>query len=355
MKIVHFDADKITADYLNKHPINDAQTIITSEGIDRLSKETYDQVKDADVITVFVHTETRMDEHTLGKFPNLKLLCTRSSGYDHIDMDYCTSRGIVVCRVPRYGEATVAEFAAGLLLNVTRKIYHARNDMRNGNVRMNDYLGFDLCGKTIGIIGFGAIGKHMGKIAQGFGMKVVAYDLYQDTEYAKKNNIEYATLNELFAKSDVISLHAPSTKENYHLINEESFAKMKDGVVIINTGRGDLIDSEALYKAIASGKVYGAGLDVLENEDFIIHDDIILKDKAVTMDYAINTIANNKLIHHRDVIVTPHAAFNSIDAVHRILDTTLENIRGFMSGVINNCIIKEPIHINYVDVTTTVK
>lgn len=341
MKAVFFDVDSLTKKFLQSKPSKQGLTVILSEeGIDSMSKETYEKVRDSEIISVFVHTATKMNKDVLDKFPNLKLICTRSSGYDHIDLDYCKSRGITVCRVPRYGESTVAEFAAGLLLNVSRKIYHARNDMRNGNVRMNDYIGFDLYQKTIGIIGFGAIGRHMGKIAQGFGMNVLAYDLFPNEEYAGQNNIKYVTMEELLEKSDVISLHAPSTKENYHLLNEQSFKKMKDGVVIINTGRGDLIDSEALFKAVLSGKVGGAGLDVLENEDFIIHDDIILKDKAVTMDYAINTIANNKLIHHRNVIVTPHAAFNSIDAVHRILNTTIDNVYNFINNTPINTVEK---------------
>lgn len=341
MKAVFFDVDKITKDYLEKHSICDGNVVMLSESMENISQEQFEKVKDAEIVSVFVHTALKMTKETLDKYKNLKLIATRSTGFDHIDLNYCKSRGIEVVNVPKYGEATVAEFTFGVLLALARHIIQARTDMKNNFVRMNEYIGFDLYGHTLGIIGTGAIGRHVAKLARGFGMDVLAYDIYPNEEFQRIYNIHYVGLDELFAKSDIITLHAPATKENYHLLNDEAFKKMKDGVIIANTARGSLVDPEALYRALVSGKVKGAALDVLENEDFIIHDDMILKSQDIPMDYAMNTIINARLLQMKNVIITPHIGFNSIDAVHRILHTTLENINHFCAGNVQNSVIKK--------------
>lgn len=341
MKAVFFDVDKITKDYLEKHQICDGNVVMLSESMENISQEQFEKVKDAEIISVFVHTALKMTKETLDKYTNLKLIATRSTGFDHIDLNYCKNRGIEVVNVPKYGEATVAEFTFGVLLALARHIIQARTDMKNNFVRMNEYIGFDLYGHTLGIIGTGAIGRHVAKLARGFGMDVLAYDIYPNEEFQRIYNIHYVGLDELYAKSDIITLHAPATKENYHLLNDEAFKKMKDGVIIANTARGSLVDPEALYRALVSGKVKGAALDVLENEDFIIHDDMILKSQDIPMDYAMNTIINARLLQMKNVIITPHIGFNSIDAVHRILHTTLENINHFCAGNVQNSVIKK--------------
>lgn len=341
MKVVFFDVDKITKDYLEKHQICDGNVVMLSESMENISPQQFEQVKDAQIISVFVHTALKMTKETLDKYTNLKLIATRSTGFDHIDLNYCKSRGIEVVNVPKYGEATVAEFTFGVLLSLARHIIQARTDMKNNYVRMNEYIGFDLYGHTLGIIGTGAIGRHVAKLARGFGMDVLAYDLYPNEEFQRIYNIHYVGLDELYAKSDIITLHAPATKENYHLLNDEAYKKMKDGVIIVNTARGSLVDPEALYRALVSGKVKGAALDVLENEDFIIHDDMILKSQDIPMDYAMNTIINARLLQMKNVLITPHIGFNSIDAVHRILHTTLENINHFCAGNVQNSVIKK--------------
>ena len=341
MKAVFFDVDKITKDYLEKQQICDGNVVMLSESMENISQEQFEKVKDAEIISVFVHTALKMTKETLDKYTNLKLIATRSTGFDHIDLNYCKNRGIEVVNVPKYGEATVAEFTFGVLLALARHIIQARTDMKNNFVRMNEYIGFDLYGHTLGIIGTGAIGRHVAKLARGFGMDVLAYDIYPNEEFQRIYNIHYVGLDELYAKSDIITLHAPATKENYHLLNDEAFKKMKDGVIIANTARGSLVDPEALYRALVNGKVKGAALDVLENEDFIIHDDMILKSQDIPMDYAMNTIINARLLQMKNVIITPHIGFNSIDAVHRILHTTLENINHFCAGNVQNSVIKK--------------
>ena len=341
MKTVFFDVDKITRDYLEKQQICTGDTVLLPESMENISQQQYEQIKDAEIISVFVHTALKMNKDSLDRYPKLKLIATRSTGFDHIDLNYCKERGIEVVNVPKYGEATVAEFTFGALLALARHIIQARTDMKNNFVRMNEYIGFDLYGHTIGIIGTGAIGRHVAKLARGFGMDVLAYDLYPNEEFQRIYNIHYVGLDELYAKSDVITLHAPATKENYHLLNDEAFKKMKDGVTIFNPARGSLVDPEALYRALTHGKVKGAALDVLENEDFIIHDDIILKSQDIPIDYAMNTIINARLMQMKNVLITPHIAFNSVDAVHRILHTTLENINHFCGGQVQNSVLKK--------------
>lgn len=341
MKIVFFDVDEITRNYLKGKPVCEGDVTLLAESMENISPEQYEKIKDAEVISVFVHTALKMNKESLDKYPKLKLIATRSTGFDHIDLNYCKGRGIEVVNVPKYGEATVAEFTFGVLLSLARHIIQARTDMKNNFVRMNEYIGFDLYGHTIGIIGTGAIGRHVAKLARGFGMEVLAYDLYPNEEFQRIYNINYVGLDDLYKNADVVTLHAPATKENYHLLDDEAFKKMKDGVIVLNTARGSLIDPEALYRALASGKVKAAALDVLENEDFIIHDDIILKSQDIPKDFAMNTIVNARLMQMKNVLITPHIAFNSIDAVHRILHTTLENINYFCQGQTHNSVIKK--------------
>lgn len=341
MKVVFFDVDKITREYLDSKQICAGDVVMLEESMENITPAQYETVKDAEIISVFVHTSLKMNKETLDRYPKLKLIATRSTGFDHIDLSYCKERGIEVVNVPKYGEATVAEFTFGALLELSRNISQSRADMKNNRVRMNEYIGFDLYGHTMGIIGTGAIGRHTAKLARGFGMEVLAYDLYPNEEFQRIYNIHYVTLDELYKNADIISLHAPATKENYHMLNDEAFKKMKDGVIVLNTARGSLIDPEALFRALAGGKVKGAALDVLENEDFIIHDDIILKqDQQVPMDFAMHTIANAKLMQLPNVLITPHIAFNSVDAVHRILDMTLKNINLFCDGRVQNSVLR---------------
>ncbi len=339
MKIVFFDVDRITRHYLSQNQICNGNVVLLEESMENISPEQYEQIKDAEVISVFVHTALRMNNLSLDRYPHLKLIATRSTGYDHIDLDYCQKRGIAVVHVPKYGESTVAEFAFGALLALNRHILQARTDMKNNFVRMNEYIGFDLYGHTIGIIGTGSIGRHMAKLAKGFGMEILAYDPYPNDEIHRIFGLKYVSLDKLYEKADIISLHAPATKENYHMLNDTAFQKMKKGVIIVNTARGSLIDPEALYRAIVSHKVGGAALDVLENEDFIIHDDIILKSQDIPKEFAMNTIVNARLMQLKNVLITPHIAFNSIDAVHRILNTTLDNINAFCRGRVKNSVL----------------
>ncbi len=336
--ILFFDTDSLLRDYAEEHPILDTNMLFFDESINTVSFEKIEPYLDTEIISVFTHSETIPNE-TLDKFPNLKLIATRTTGFNHIDLDYCKSRGIAVTNVPRYGEATVAEFAFGLLLALARRIIHGRNGMAHAHVEMEKYMGFDLMGKTVGVIGTGSIGRHFIKIARGFGMNVLAYDPYHNPELA---DLYVDNIDTIYEQSDIISLHVPSTPANYHMLNEAAFDKMKNGVIIINTARGDLIDTQALYKALRDGKVGGAGLDVLENEDFVISDEAMTTGCARTKDsdFLLDSAMNLKLLQFRNVIATPHIAFNSIDAINRINATTFETITLFMHGSLINSVIK---------------
>ncbi|OGI01128.1 MAG: hypothetical protein A2Y25_10040 [Candidatus Melainabacteria bacterium GWF2_37_15] len=326
VKTVFFDVKDYEEQYLLENKPEECDFL--------LIKDTFsDVVKDAEIISVF--TSSKVPSEMLKNMPNLKLIATRSTGFNNVDLEYCKNAGIQVVNVPRYGEVTVAEFAFALLLNLTRKVSQAYEELKEGKISLQGSIGMDLLGKTIGIIGTGAIGCYVAKIAHGFGMKILSYDPFPREDIKEKYEVQYTTLDELLKNSDIISLHAPSTKENFHMINDDSFSKMKNGVIIINTARGEIMDTGALYKALKSGKVAGAGLDVLECEDIIVREELYLtKIDCVNKECLENTLINHKLLDMPNVIVTPHIAFDSKEAITRILNTTLDNIRGYLKGEI---------------------
>ena len=326
--ILFFDTDNLLKKFLQNKNISDYQFVFFDKGINSVSNAEITPYLDSPIISVFTHSNV-ISTSQLDKFKNLKLITTRSTGFNHIDLEYCKKRGITVCNVPKYGETTVAEFAFGLLLTLARKIIQGRNGMAHNHVEISNYMGFDLYGKTIGIIGTGSIGRHMIQLAHGFGMNVIAYDPYPK---ASLKDLYVPTITDIFKQADIISLHVPSTPQNHHMLDETAFGMMKRGVIIINTARGDLIDTQALYCAIRSGIVGGAGLDVLENEDFLIHDDILTCPRATDKDMLLDSAMNLKLLQFRNVIATPHIAFNSIDAINRINATTFENIMAFLKN-----------------------
>lgn len=287
---------------------------------EKLSEESINKLKEFEILSVFIDSE--VNKKIIDSLPNLKFITTRSTGFDHIDYKYAESKGIKVSNVPVYGSSTVAEFTFALLLNLSRKISQAGRQLKEGgDFEVSAQLeGFDLEGKTMGVIGTGKIGKNVIRIAQAFSMKVLAYDLYPDANFAKENNFEYKNFDEVISNSDIITLHTPYTKENYHLINKETILKMKKGVYIINTARGELVDAEALLSSINEGIIGGVGMDVLEGEhNFKKGDKIPILDKP-------------------NVIITPHVAFYSKEAMHRIMQTTAENIKGFISGNLQNLV-----------------
>ncbi len=233
---------------------------------------------DFEIISVFI--DSRLTPKVLAYFRRLKFIAARSTGYDHINLSWCKDKGVAVSYVPGYGDHTVAEFAFGLILNLTRKIYRAIDQIKEAeSFSLQGLRGIDLKGKTLGIVGTGRIGREMIKIAQGFGLNVLASDPYQDQEFAQKMGFKYAQLEELLRNSDIISLHCPHTAKTHHLINKDNISLIKKGAFIVNTARGGIIDTEALIAGLKEGILAGAGLDVLEEEGEI-KDELNLLSKA---------------------------------------------------------------------------
>ena len=252
----------------------------------------------------------------------MKLLALRCAGYNNVDLKAAAENGITVVRVPAYSPYAVAEYTVALMLSLNRKIPRATWRTRDGNFSLHGLLGFDMYGKTAGIIGTGKIAKKLITILRGFGMNILAYDLYPDYNFAREHQVVYTTLDELYHNSDIISLHCPLTEQTKYLINDYSISKMKDGVMIINTGRGQLIHTNALIEGLKNKRIGSAGLDVYEEESEYFYED--QSDKIIDDD----TLA--RLLSFNNVIVTSHQAFFTREALANIASTTLMNIKDFM-------------------------
>lgn len=295
---------------------------------------------EAEVVSVFVgHPITR---ELIEAMPRLKLIAARSTGFDHIDLDAAAEANVTVVNVPNYGENTVAEHAFALLLALARRLPKTLEKTKEGDYVPNELSGFDLKDKTLGIVGMGRIGQHAARIGCGFGMKVIGFDPFEKPEIAEEVGFDYAPLDEVIAKADILTLHAPMTPENFHLINEATLAQMKPGAILINTARGELVDTHALIKALESGRLAGAGLDTIEGEKFL-NEEIELYtvlDSRTTKDTLINLAETEALLRLPQVIVTPHSAYNTIEAVGRINKITADNIIKFWYGEVPNKVVK---------------
>lgn len=287
-----------------------------------------------DILSVFIYS--KINKKALKKLKDVRLIATRGTGFDHIDIEECKKLGIAVCNVPAYGENTVAEHTFALMLSLTRKIHKAWERTRRLNFSQEGLRGIDLQGKVLGVVGVGNIGKHVIRIAKGFQMKVIAFDIFENKKLEKKLGFSYVPFEHLLENSDIITLHCPYNKKTHHLVNSRNIREVKKGALLINTARGALIDTNALVKALDSGILSGAGLDVLEDECFIKEDaQVISKSFPKKCDMRI-ILENHILAKKENVIVTPHNAFNSKEALQRILDTTADNIKGFIGGKMQN-------------------
>jgi D-lactate dehydrogenase len=252
-----------------------------------------------------------------------KVLALRSAGFNHVDLVAAEELGITVVRVPVYSPYAVAEHAVGLILTLNRKIHRSFNRVREGNFALDGLLGFDLNGTTVGVIGTGRIGMVFSQIMLGFGCRVLAYDLYPNPE-CEALGVQYVSLAELYAQADIISLHCPLTPETYHLLDAQSLAQVKPGVMVINTSRGALIDTIAMIEALKSGQVRYLGLDVYEEEEDLFFEDLsnqVLQDDVFA-----------RLLTFPNVLVTGHQAFFTRNALERIAGTTIANITAFEQG-----------------------
>ena len=335
MKIAYFEACEDEPRKIREAFPKEQLTVIPEP----LNEHTVAAADDAEIVSVFVCS--CVTEHVLDQMPNLKMIATRSTGYDHIDMEACKRRGITVCNVPTYGENTVAEHAFALILALSRKIFQSYERTEHMNFDRRGLQGFDLFGKTLGVIGTGNIGRHVIRIGRGFSMKVLAYDVRHDERLAAELNFTYAdSLEDLLGQSDVITLHVPYIAATHHMINKENVKDIKRGAVLINTSRGAVVETEALLWALEKKILSGAGLDVLEEENDT-YEHIQLLSEGFPKNKDIATILRNHILVDRDdVIITPHNAFNSVEAEQRIFDTNTENILAFEQGTPKNVAIK---------------
>jgi D-lactate dehydrogenase len=289
----------------------------------RLTSQTVSLAQGFDVACSFVNDQ--VDRATLNALHGygVRLLALRSAGYNHVDLDAAAALGIPVVRVPEYSPHAVAEHAVALVLTLDRKIHRAYARVREGNFSLDGLLGFDLFGKTVGIVGTGRIGAAAARIFSGFGCHVVAFDVRVQPELAALG-VEYVTLDALYARSDIISLHVPLTPATHHMIDGSALARMKRGIMLINTSRGALIDSRALIMALKLGHVGSAGLDVYEEEEGVFFED--LSDKVLQDDVLA------RLLTFPNVVVTSHQGFFTREALAAIAQTTLANVTAFARG-----------------------
>lgn len=294
------------------------------------------QHTDADVITTFIYSE--LDAAVIDQFPDLKLIATRSTGFEHIDAARCEAHGISVCNVPFYGSNTVAEHVFALLLSLSHRMPEAADRAQRGHFSPFGLQGFDLASKTFGVVGTGGIGRNVIRIAKGFDMNVIAFDVFAKDELAQEMGFTYTTLEELLATSDIVSLHVPSLPSTHHMLRRETIATMKDGAIILNVSRGDLIETGALIEALTTGKIAGAGLDVLPDEPMIREEATLAHSILENRDEMRTLVANHILLRMRNVIVTPHSAFNTKEAVDRICATTVDNITAYINNAPTNIV-----------------
>lgn len=332
MKIVFYEAEGWEEEYLKKRFPKSTSIVFTQE---ILTDKSANFSKDADVISSFIYS--KITKKILNMLPNLKLIATRSTGFDHIDIDECKKRGIVVCNVPSYGENTVAEHTFGLMLSLSRKIHKAYEKTIKEDFDIHSLRGFDLKGKKIGVIGTGHIGQHVIRIAKGFEMNILAYDAFPN-ESLIKDGLNYVSLKQIFKESDILTFHIPLTPKTTHLLNKKNVSHLKKGVIIINTSRGSIIESDALTYGLEKGVIGGVGIDVIEGEEMIKEEKEILT-KNFSKEKLVLLVKNKMLLKDARVIYTPHIAFNSVEAIQRIVDTTADNIKNFSSGKTSNQVI----------------
>lgn len=320
IKVAFFDTKEYDKKLFNEYNKEYQYDITYFEST--LTAETAPLTKGYDAVCIFVHDKVDAKTMEILEENGVKLVALRCAGFNNVDLE--NKGNIRVVRVPQYSPYAVAEHAVALLLNITRKLYKSYQRTRKYNFTLDGLLGFDIHGKTVGVIGTGKIGKVFIKIMKGFGTNVIAYDLYKDEQASKEIGFEYVSLEELYEKSDIISLHCPLTKETENIINEESINKMKDGVVLINCSRGKLINTASLIKAMETGKIGGVGLDVYEDEE-----EFFLRD--MTNSYKRDTNLSI-LLSMPNLIITSHQAFFTSEALNKIASDTCQNIKEIFSG-----------------------
>lgn len=327
-KIVFFEVEEWEKGFL-KDAFPDTDIILTQE---TLSDQTVEKYSDASLVSTFIYSKLTRD--VLAKMPHLEYIGTRSTGYDHIDTAYCREKGIIVSNVPSYGVHTVAEHTIALILALAKKIVPSIERTKRGDFSIDGLQGFDINGKVLGVIGAGKIGTEVIHLARAFGMHVLVYSHHPMV--SEHPNVEFVDLPHLLQGSDIVSLHLPLTSQTHHFINKGNIYQLKKGAILINTARGGLIETEALLDALETGHVKGAGLDVLEDECDLREESQLLTSEFMKSCDLRTQVLNNALLKREDVIVTPHNAFHTDEAVKEILDISIENVAHYLSGTPQN-------------------
>lgn len=311
MKIVILDGNALNPGDLDYSPIGQFGALTIYERTDS-ETEAIKRIGDSEIVII---NKVPITESLLAACPSIRLICVQATGYNVVDCEAARRRGIPVCNVPSYGTAAVAQFTMALLLELCHRIGHHDNLVHQGkwcsceNFCFWDTHQMELAGKTLGIVGFGRIGQAVGRLAKAFGLKVIAYSR---TQYPEGREIaEYVDLDMLYANSDIISLHCPQTSDTANMINAQSIAKMKDGVILLNTARGGLLNESDVKAALESGKIRCAAVDVVSREPML---------------------EENPLLSAPNCIITPHMAWAPVESRQRLLDCVIENIRGFLNG-----------------------
>lgn len=321
MKLILFDAKPYDKEYFDMYSREYNVDIVYEDK--KLTFETCHLANGFDAVCIFVNDV--VDKEVIDKLHEfgIKLIVLRCAGYNGVDIKYAKNK-ITVVRVPAYSPNSIAEISIGMILTLTRKINKAINKTKNYNFSLEGLVGFDLFNRTVGIIGTGKIAQEFMKILSGIGMKILAYDLYPNYELESKLGFKYVDLDTIYKESDIISLHCPLTSDNAHMINKDSISKMKDRVIIVNTARGMLIDTKALIDAIKSGKVYGAALDVYENEKNYFFNDC--------SETGIDDEMLKELLSLENVILFSHQAYLTEEALTNIALVSLNNIKSFCNN-----------------------
>ena len=333
MKMLLFDFRESEKEFFETREFKDIDITFIKAPLNEDTELTEEQLRETDVISVFINSN--LTAEVLARFSKLRIITTRSVGYNHIDLMYCTRNHIAVFNVDHYGEASVAQYTTGLIITLVRNLLPAYLGMKESSINQVLYEGRTLQNLTIGIIGCGAIGSAVAKTANFFGMKILVNTYMKNP--AVSDFVEYVDLEKLLRESDIITLHIPYTPEVYHFISSKEFEKMKQGVYIINTARGELVDIVALYENLISGKVKGAALDVLECEYLAVNNDN-LADEIRDSDgkCMASALLTQKLLDMDNVIITPHIAYNTKESVHYLLEETFNNIKDFSKGMHTN-------------------
>lgn len=332
MKMLIFDFRESEREFFERNEFKDFDITFIEGPLNEMTQLSEDEWNETDIISVFI--TSALTEDVIRKFKNLRVISTRSTGYDHIDVKFCTQKNIAVFNVEQYGHTAVAQYTIGLITALVRNMFPAYFSMQKNLINHAEFEGRDLKNLTLGLIGAGAIGGGVAKVAAAIGMRVLVYSYKQSEEL--KDIVEFVDYETLLKESDIISLHIPANSETRHILNSTSFNKMKEGVYIINTARGELIDIVALYENLVNGKIKGAALDVIECENVTFSGDLLPELKDANSKCITSALITEKLMGLKNVIMTPHIAYNTKEAVETLLRTSFNNIRDYTKGMDTN-------------------